>query len=424
MSIPEVYITSAIHQAGVTGYNPAVIRTELTQFFDLKVSVPRKGYRTASLRVNLLNTELNPLYTGNGFKCYSNFLYIIWRGHVVFWGPILIKEIDYEESSLTLQASDQGARLEHHYFRIGDEAMGVGGDATVGLLPVGYEGVRLSIQAGKVPTTATTYIPLGIKMGSDNHNSLGSEMKIERGQEVWRTLLDMGERTDGPLIDLRPLDIDDGEAFATVNVYNQFRDDISDTVQFHYGTGLRNVRNMRPTEGGEVLSHVHVVTQDNHWRTTTSSNTSGANYGVWIQWEQVDFNLKDSISESEAEAALGAVGDAIMDVHGRPLTTVEIVMKRDDQIGVTNLFHWITDFHVSDIIEVKGVKGGEALDGKYQIDEVRLEQEGDNSGQVRQAIDVIPWVVSGQYSYQHATDFVEDEVQTTTRDATPRDTDL
>lgn len=401
MSIPEVYITSAI-----TGSGPAVIRAQLTQFFDLKVRIPRKGHRTADLRVNLQSPELAPLYSGIGFETYRNFLYIIWRGQVVYWGPILIKEADFEESSLTIHSTDQGARLEHHYFRIGDAAMGVGGDSTIGNLPVGYNGLGLCLDAGYVGSG----IPLGIRMGSDSHSGTGQDMRIERGQEVWRVMMDMGDRTDGPLFDLKPLSLSDGNDFAVLNAYNQFRTDRSNTVKLHYNTGLKNVRNMNLTTGGQVLSHVHVITANKHWRGTTISGDTMNKYGTWIRWETVDWDLRDDISESEAVESLGAVGDAILDAYGRPLTSVEVTLRRDDELGASSQFYWLTNFNVSDIIELQGVKGGESFSGKYQIDEVRLEQESDNSGQVRQAMDVIPWVTTGQYRYHHSAEFVEDEV--------------
>src|SRR3954452_14682158 len=101
MSIPEVYITTAIKQGPFVS---ASIRTQLTQFTDLKVRVPRKGRRTAELSINLQNPELTDLYSGIGFQPYMNFLHIKWRGHVVFWGPIVTKEVDFEESSLKLNA--------------------------------------------------------------------------------------------------------------------------------------------------------------------------------------------------------------------------------------------------------------------------------------------------------------------------------
>lgn len=414
MSVPEVYITSAIHQNGSGGYSPAVIRAQLTQFFEFKVRVPRRGYRTAELRVNLLSPELTPLYAGIGFQAYMNFLYVKWRGKVVFWGPISIKEIDMEESSLTLRAVDQAARLEHHYFRIGDDAMGVNGDSTKGRIPINASGLHLCLKAGEVPEAIAgrTYIPLGIQMGADHHTAGDAPpMDIERGQEVWRIMQDLGDRTDGPLFDLRPLDISNGQYFSKMDVYGQFRGDISSTVKFHYGIGLNNTRNMRIVEGGEILSHVHTVTQNNHWRTTTVSTRSGEKYGIWVQWEQVDFNIDDSQTEAAVNKGLGAVGDAILDAYGRPFATVEITLRRDDQLqDNTNQFYWLTDFDVSDIVEVQGKKGGEFWSDKYQIEEVRLEQESDNTGQVRQAIDVTPWVVTGQYTYRHFTDFVEDAV--------------
>ena len=417
MSIPEVYITTGIKTDGVGGLTAASIRAQLTQFFDLKVIVPRMGYREAELRVNLLSSELAPLYAGldTKFSTYSNFLYIKWRGQVVFWGAIITKDIDFDGRSLTIKAKDQGARLEHHYFRIGDLAMDVPGDITKGHLTVDRAGLLLCLTAGEIYVTAGRhYIPLGISYGTDDHTPSDpvDQIQIERGQEIWRTMQDLADRSDGPMFEFKPLSITDSrKCFAVMNTYGPYvRDDVSSTVKFHYRTGLNNIRNIRETEGGQVLSHTHVLTQDNQWRTTTYSGESAEAYGVWIQWQQVDFNLRHSLSEDEVNQNLGAVGDAILDTYGRPLHSVEITLRRDDQIqDSANQFYWLTNFQVGDIVEVQGISGPEHLTGKYTIDEVRLEQEGDGSGQVRQSLDVIPHTPVGLHSYGHVSDFITDD---------------
>lgn len=421
MSVAEVYITSAIHYTGgdpgSLTFSPAEILAQLTQYDNLKIAVPRKGYRTASFSVNLQSAELAALYAdGGNFNTYSKFLYIKWRGHVVFWGPIIIKEVDYEANSITLQAKDQGARLEHRYFRIGNVAMDdhfpLG---STGHLPVSWDGIHLSLMAGEIyeddrfMPSYVGFLPLGVRMGFNHHTDYGRRIRIDRGQEIWRTMLDLGDRTDGPLFEFVPLTIEDGTDFAVCNVYGQFRNDISDTVKFHYGTGLNNVRNMQPSIGGELLSHVVVVTQDKAWRTTSYAKQTSKDSGVWVQWEQVDWNLDKSLDASQVTDALGAVGDSVLDAYGRPFTSVVVMLRRDDQIqDLTNQFYWIDDFKVADVVEISGQKGHESFTGKYLIDVVRLEQESDGSGQLRQFIDVIPHVPTGLYSYRHDTARIKD----------------
>jgi hypothetical protein len=248
-------------------------------------------------------------------------------------------------------------------------------------------------------------------MGSNDHTYSGDtphKVQIERGQEVWRTMQDLGDRSDGPLFEFSPLN-PSYTHFAVCNVYGPyFRTDKSSTVKLHYGTGLNNVRNMKLNVGGEVLSHAVVVTANNHWRTLVVSGLTGRTEGMWVSWEQVDFDLKDNITEEEAGRNLGAVGAAILDQYGRPLYQVELILRRDDQMqDNADQFHWLEDFEVADIIDVQGVKGHETVSGKYMIDEFRLEQESDNSGQVRQAMDVIPFVNAGQYGYSYLTDDVD-----------------
>src|SRR3954470_3630825 len=262
MSVPEIYITSAIHGTFTASRSLAVIKAQITQFFEFKLRVPRKGYRTADIRVNLQSSELAPLYSGvDRLNTYANFLYVKWRGHNVFWGPILNKEVDFEENSITLHASDQGARLEHHYYCIGDECLDDPKDYTKGHLDVSSDGIRLSLKAGEI-LSETDFIPLGISMGSNDHTYSGDtphKVQSERSQEVWRTMQDLGDRSDGPLFEFSPLN-PSYTHFAVCNDYGPyFRTDKSSTVKLHYGTGLNNIRNMKLNVGGEVLSHAVVV---------------------------------------------------------------------------------------------------------------------------------------------------------------------
>lgn len=408
MSVPEVYITTGIHGTGATARTPAVIRGQITQFFDFNLRVPRKGYRTCDIRVNLYNDELAPLYAGaERLDPYKNFLYVKWRGRIVFWGQITIKEVDFENNSIVLHGFDQGARLEKHYFRIGDEAIDDPKDITQGHLPVSVLGLRLCLLSGE-PWWDSTYIPLAIKNGTNTHSSFGSKIKVERGQELWRTMQDLGDRTDGPLFEFEPMDISDGQYFAVMNSFGQIRRDLSSVVKFHHLIGLNNVRSMQLTEGGQVISHTNVLTRNNKWRTLTSSGQAGHDAGVWVGWDNVDWDLANKTTKTEAEAALGAVGDATLDAYGRPLKSVEMILNRDDQMQDNeNQFYWLEDFKIADVVEVKGAKGQESFSGKYTIDEIRLEQESDNSGQVRQAVDVLPFVTVGQYHYNHQTLYVD-----------------
>jgi len=414
--IPEIYITNGIKWDGAGSKTPAHIRGQITQFTGFKLQVPRKNYRSCEFTTNLLNPELEDIYAEDpGFESHHNFVYVRWNEQIVFWGPIITKDMDFENNTMQLSALDQGARLEHHYFRIGDDCMnpadGSDGDITVGHLPVNAFGLEFGLLAGESPSTSlTNSIALAVRLGDDDHTDSGRRIKIERGQEVWRTMLELGDRSDGPLFEFVPLPITDSEVdFAEMRVYGPyFRNDHSATVKFHYLTGLNNVRNLQPVTGGEVLSHVHALTQNNEWRVTTVSHETAHVYGVWVQWEQVDWNLSDGTTEAEAIESLGAVGDAVLDAYGRPLKMVEITLRRDDQVhDSANQFVWIDDFEVGDVVEVQGVKGNETFDGNFQIDEVRLEQEADNSGQVRQVIAVIQHVEVGQYEYDHSALFVD-----------------
>lgn len=410
MSIPEVYITTGIHGTGQVTRTPAIIRGQITQFFDFNLRVPRKGFRTCDVRVSIYNPELAPLYAGaEQLDPYRNFLYVKWRGHLVFWGQITTKEVDFDTNSVVLHGFDQGARLEHHFFGIGDQVMDDPKDVTKGHLPVDAFGLRLCLLSGD-PWWDSSYIPLGIKNGTNDHNSSGRKVKVERGQELWRTMQDIGERSDGPLFEFEPVDISDGEYFAKINVFGQIRRDLSSTIKFHHGIGLNNTRSMKVTEGGQVITHAKVLTRDNRWRTLTSSPVDARHAGQWESWQNVDWDLASKTTMAQAEAALGAVGDTILDAYARPLNSVEITLRRDDQLqDNANQFYWLDDFKVADVVEVKVAKGHESFSGKYTIDEVRLEQESDNSGQVRQAVDVLPFVAPDSRHYNHWTLYVDKE---------------
>lgn len=405
MSLFTARITTPIYQDGAGGFVAATVIATLTQITEAKVKIPKKGAREAEFTANLQSVELNPLYAGAAtFETYASFLHVKWRGFNVFWGPIIAKDVDFDGSTISVRARDHHARLEHHYYRVGDDAMNHPTDETKGFITVDTEGLRLSRNAGNVPA-ASDYIPLGIRMGTDDFGVNPADILIERGQEINRTMEELGDRTDGPLFELEPLDETDGEAFYELNSFGQIRDDVSDVVKFHYNTGLKNLRNVRLSEGGLVLSHAHVLSQDNDWRVTTASAAAGHAYGMWVQWENVDFNVRD---EAEAELALGAVGDAFLDAYGRPQKNVELELRRDDEIGATDQFYYLTDFKVAVLVEVQAVRANEEINGVFQVDEVRLEQEPDGTGQVRQFVDVIPFVSLGG-TYVHNTDQITDD---------------
>lgn len=432
MSRAEVYITTGIHNVmGSTiidipwtpgARTPAVIRGQITQFKELKVAIPRKNYRTASLQMNLMSPELPQFYTTDDphFDPYRNFLYIKWRSHIIFWGPIITKEVDFEASTITLNAKDQGARLEQNYFKIGDQAMdgaNPGGSglqfpfASTGHLEVGYNGLEMCLQAAnkeedtRIMTSDDlrypAFIPLGIKMGANDFGSNDKQITISRGQEIWRTMLDLGDRTDGPLFELVPQDISDGNFFAALNVFGQFRNDLSSTVKFHYNTGLNNVRNLQPATGGGVLSEVNTVSNDKRWNVYSLDLQAGRDYGIWLSWTAVDWSINLNSTADDAKNSLGAVGDATLDAYAVPLIAVTVTLRRDDQVDETDQFFYIDDYKVADIVEVAGQKGPESFSGQYLIDQVRLEQTSDNTGEILQNIDVIPWVEAGSRSYYH-----------------------
>jgi hypothetical protein len=440
MSQAQVYITTGIHNvmgSPITDIpftpgarTPAVIRGQITQFRNLKIAIPRKNYRTADLTVNLMSPEIEQFYTSSDpdFSTYSNFLYIKWRGHLVFWGPILTKEVDYEGRTLTLHAKDQGSRLEKNFFKIGDEAMdgkNPGGNglqwpfASTGHLPVNSDGIRMCLQSAahmedtRIMTDDNlrypAFIPLGVRMGFNHHTDSGRKITIQRADEIWSKITELGDRIDGPLVDFVPLDISDGKDFAVCNVYGPyFRNDLSSTIKFHYNTGLNNVRNIQPAYGGEVLSHVNSVSQDGRWNVYSIYMNGGNKYGIWVQWEAMGYNLPVTSSKTDARDSLGAHGDAVLDAYGEPLIAVTVTLRRDDQVraddssgSVDNQFHFIDDFHVGDAVEIAGVQGPESFTGNYLIDQVDLQQVGDNTGEILQVITVFPWVQEGERTYRH-----------------------
>jgi hypothetical protein len=218
--------------------------------------------------------------------------------------------------------------------------------------------------------------------------------------------MDLGDRSDGPLIEFIPLDPDDGEDFAVCNTYGPYlRNLLYEDIIFQYEFGNNNIRNVTGNVGGEVLSHATILTQDNHWRVLTTWSDGAAEYGMWVLWEQADSTLDKNSSESDVRTGLGAIGAAILDEHGVPLNSLGIVLRRDDQMqDNANQFYWIDDFKVGDVVRIEASKGHEFFYGNYLIDEVRLEQESDGTGQVRQAMDVIPFVSMFDRDYTYLTD--------------------
>lgn len=404
MSAFTVKITTHLRQNGLGGFvSPVVVGDPLTQITQAKVRIPKRGSREAELTINLHSTDLATVYDNaedNKLRPYKHFLYMEWRGHPVFWGPIVTKEIDFEERSLTLRARDQSIRLEHHFYRLGDEALNHPTDPTKGFLLVGTEGLRVSVEAGELPSAFAGFA-LGIEMGTDTFGPGVNEIIIERSQEVWRTMVELTERTDGPLFELVPADVDTSPTrLATLNSFGQIRDNhtnplTADYVSLDYNTGNHNLRNIRPTEGGKLLTFATVVSEDLDFRVNVIANDQMNEFGQYVHWEAVDFNVANI---GEADELLGAVGAAYLNAYAQPLTNLDLELRRDDEVGATNQFYYIEDFKVADLIHISGTEADETVSGNYQIEEVSLEQEPDGTGEVRQVVQVVPYVDnSGDY---------------------------
>lgn len=396
----QVFITTP-HYMEWSGGSPIINQASYVvarafQYKNCEVTIPWLDTRKAKIQLPLFDPRgaLHQI-RANGWEDptpYDTYLHIRYNNHPVFWGPCLEVDWLFDQGVVELRASDMSAMMQHHYFRRGDDVLNNQPSKDKGKVPVDGRGLRLMRDAADL-IDGQAYPPLGVKNGINTCTNNVKRVEVNRGQEVWRAMQDMAALHDGPDFQLTPLDMDPADPnYAKLDVKNPgaWGTDRRDTVVFHKGFGRNNVKSFEYMPGGKLVTHVHTVSEDRKHRITRANVSAAQDYGVWVQWEAVDFN----VSPSQAQEVLGAVGDYVLGAYSRPPKFFQFSQYPEGATyngAPVRTFKYIDDFDIRDTVhgEMRVGEFRKSVDGT--VNEVRLKQRNMSSGTVVE-LDVVPFV--------------------------------
>lgn len=345
----------------------------------------RNGSRSAQVDVSMFD----PIVQHLAGKPYARMLRCYDDDELIFWGPAKLLTGKMGPGTLTIAAMDPTIRLIRHQLRRGDLAdapvpLSEGNDDK-GQVTVDYNGLRMLMDAGLNTTEQTDRgVPnLGIDYGDQTATAApDSRMQFDRGTPVFDAMQQLSSSVSadasGPDFDIRPLDDYDGQ-YAVLDTFDRQGEDLSHSIQFHYGTGLQNLEDLEYTDGSQYTSHVHVLSRDLSHRITAANVESSAETGPYVDWDTTDFDTSN-IDDTAAEETLRAFGEEYLQAYSRPLFTVDLTLPLQSRaslrVGV--------DYHMGDTVSVAGRRGFQELDeAPYRINAItRAQAGGDNDVRV------------------------------------------
>lgn len=336
----------------------------------------------------------------DGVNAYDTFVYVEWRGHPVFWGPILDPEWDGEEADkVTFRCYSQKKRYEAHFLRAGDliwsgDVNGITeADKWKAMVPIDYRGIRLIRDAVEVSATQD-YAPLGLRNGPNTAPTSSQLMELERGQQCRRAEEELLSSSFAPEVLEVPLKInEDPPYYAELQTALKLGSDKTQDIILQGGYGLNNLEGIKFNPGGKIVTHAHVLDRSGKHRETRVNVASGRKNGVWVDWVNVDF----AVTDAQQDAVLGdGVAQTIIDHYGVPPNFATITFKADDEIFGGGRKFWLEDFEHGDYITAGYKKGHLHLPQSiYRIISTGLKQEDQESG-VKQRVSIVP-EVTGTY---------------------------
>lgn len=340
------------------------------------VTIPRNDGRRAEVTVRtnkrvLLNIMRLP---------YARCLKVYYYDHLVFWGPIILHDVDMRTGTVKLQAVDPSIRMIFHQVRRGD----LGGifnsanDDTASITS-DYVGLRLLRDAALNTTAQTTRgVPdLGVVDGTNTADAdPDSKFTLHRGDQVFSSMLDLVNSTRAAVetdFALTPTDTETG-AYCTLDTIDPatYADLAPAGIGFHFGTGLQNLENLRYTDGGQYITHVHALSRDLKYRVTSANAEASALTGPYVQWD-ASSQYADDADPADVEAVLAGYGRQVLRAFSRPLIEATL----DLPVEHAGSFRYLDDYNVGDSVPVAGKSGVVELEeGQWEINQVALRQDG------------------------------------------------
>jgi hypothetical protein len=372
-----------------TGIDP------IRQYTGLEVSDPLNDSRTTRLSVPIDDTSgvlAVPLLHG---------LKVSFGEALVFRGIVLNRVVNYAAGTVDIFAHDPTIKLKHHYHRYGDYAVDFG-------YPLDGRGMRILVEsATPIETQLDRGVPgAHILWGEDTtfqqgprpttdppEESDGIWRRVERGANVWESVINLQQATIGPDFRFRPVDDEHPGINGTPDPYfmveldtaDKLGEDRSNEVRFEHAFGWDNAEEITvETDGDAVRNHwVAVMPGGERFRGDPKRKAQYHNeeswdkYGIYSGWESVGQMDDHNVIVEKAKAWVAA--------YAEPPDFVTVVPRRDGA-GVPQ---YGRDYFVGDLVQARAKRGLHFLDMTVRIIGVTLRQD-DASGNTRAELDCAP----------------------------------
>ncbi len=407
----------------------------VTQYADLDVREPWKGYKTAVVTLRMEDPAVE------GLTPYAFALRVLYedREEPAFWGQSNIED-DFENGLCHLSAQDGSLRMMHHYLRRGDDALNDDPEQDKGTIDADSAGIKLCIDAAQnIASQDLRNDPsLGlIESPTRVADTRTAPIVVERGQECWEVAVNaIGQAELGPDIDMEtPDDLENYTELATYDpgtmgtdrtsvtpdapgagdVVLTYRGDVfapwAPATAYLVGHGVAvggrtytadDAHTSGATFAGDLAAHwtllaydnmlgptvrpihptthVHVLSEDAKYRVTAAATAAAYATGHFIDW------IRKGIQVDAAEdlTVLTEFAQAHVRAYAIPLRHTEVALRPDVLIehnfgrpsftppGGTR----VPTFYLGDSITVRAERGYRSLDEAMRVNGVHLTWPG------------------------------------------------
>jgi hypothetical protein len=360
------------------------------QYNGLQVTVPLNGSRECKFTCPIY--DINALHQSNvqHFTPLRRFVKVIYRGHVIFWGPIVKPVFNLAENSVEVNAHDPTIWLKHHYIHPEDNIVTSAGgiwDVDGNLLVELLETAK-----NNAAEDAAGYANLPMDWDNIDFDTAVRTIRPRPGQNVWDVWMDVVEAIDGP--DFRIIPVDDdalwAPAVALLNTYpgGGAGSDKTDTVHFHFGFGRTNLSNfIHEPDGNNLINRFTAQSSKGVTYRVAKYNDGIELDGIMESWEQASEGVNADGLEEWAKGHVKAYGKVPLTFTIQPTWDMGLMGS-----AASTPWRFPSGFQEGDEIRAIGRLGNFELNVTGRITKVTLSQlnEAEN---VASQIELIPDLV-------------------------------
>jgi len=357
----------------------------LHQHQGIEVTWPLNDSRLANVTVSIYEDALRHIRPLDRLLTIEYGPYLLFKGYVVkpIWNAA--------DRTVQINAHDATLKLKHHYHRYGDIVVDYG-------YPFDGLGFRRLLHS-TVPTTeqvARGVISSGLTDGENtvpdqgpkpaHPNEPGAALwgKVERGSNVWESLIELTQSVVGFEFDFEP--IDEGHppvsgdfepgTLAQVHTRPVVGTDRTGDVVFHYGFGADNAEGFTYEPDGDVVRNYWVEvnpggdhsSHDAMNKALVHDEAAWLQYGIYQGWESAGQKWPKAVLLERARAWVKAYA------RSPEFFTVD---PKPDALGVPRL---VADYTVGDTIRAAARVGMLDVDLTGRVIEARVSQRSPAGG--------------------------------------------